>query len=199
MKRFPYLNRNIILLAIISLLNDLSSELLYPIIPLYLATLGATPVFMGAIEGFAELINAFLKLNSGYWSDSIGKRKPFIVWGYGLSAVSKLLLGLTTGIYSVFAARAVDRFGKGLRSPARDALLHDASPEGKSGAVFGFHRSADTIGAVVGPLLALVLLRYLDWSFKSIFLFAFIPSCIAMMAIYFIRERKKKILLLDKR
>jgi MFS family permease len=197
-KRFPYLTRNILILSLVSLLNDMSSELIYPLIPIYLSTLGSAPLFIGLIEGVAECINAILKLNSGFWSDKIGRRKPFVMLGYGLSAFSKLVLTLMVSVSGVFASRIIDRFGKGLRSPARDALLHDNAMEGKSGAVFGFHRSADTIGAVIGPLLALVFVGVLSWKIPAIFAFAIIPTTIALFAICFIKEKKTIIPILKK-
>jgi MFS family permease len=189
LKRAPYLTRTVLLLSLVSLLNDASSEMLYPILPLFLANMGAAPALMGIIEGFAEIIAALMKWLSGTWSDDAKQRKPFVLLGYGSSGISKGLLALATGWFGVFIARAIDRFGKGLRSPARDALLADNSTSETRGAIFGFHRSADTLGAVIGPLIAIICLGY-AFTFQQLFLVALIPAVLGFVCLLFLKEYK---------
>lgn len=191
MKKLAYLNRNIILLTLVSLFNDFSGELLYPLIPIYLSGLGIAPYLIGVIEGTADFTTALLKLNSGIWSDKLGQRKPFILFGYTLSALSRLVLGLVNTWPGFLLARVSDRFGKGVRSSARDALLHQEAPAGKSASVFGFHRSGDSLGAVIGPLVALLLVGTWAWPIKKIFFYSIIPSSIAIFFIFLVKEKAK--------
>jgi MFS family permease len=189
---FPkYISRTVLLLSLVSLLNDASSEMLYPILPLFLASMGTAPALMGIIEGVAEIIAALMKWLSGTWSDEAQQRKPFVLLGYGSSGISKGLLALATGWFGVFIARALDRFGKGLRSPARDALLADNCNAETRGAVFGFHRSADTLGAVIGPLIAILCLAY-ALSYQQIFLVALIPAVLGFICLLILKENKTK-------
>jgi MFS family permease len=185
-----YITKSVLLLSLVSLFNDISSEMLYPILPLYMASIGAAPVLMGVIEGIAEIIAAGMKWLSGTWSDEAPGRKPFVLLGYGVSSISKGLLGLATGWIGILLARSLDRFGKGLRSPARDALLADnCTPETRS-AVFGFHRSADTLGAVIGPIIALLCIGA-AYSYPTIFFISMIPACVGFCLLFFIKENKK--------
>jgi MFS family permease len=189
-KKPSYLTRTVLLLSLVSLFNDVSSEMILPILPLYMAQIGAAPALMGLIEGIAELISAVLKYASGTWSDSATSRKPFVLFGYGISGVGKGLLGLCTGWIGVLFCRIMDRFGKGLRSPARDAMLADSCTPQTRGAVFGFHRSADTLGAIIGPLIALCCIGYAV-TFQKIFLISIVPSVLGFVCLLYLRDQRQ--------
>lgn len=183
------LPRNVILLGVVSLLADISSEMLYPLIPLFLTgTLGTSVAAAGVIEGFAEMTASLLRGVSGAWSDRAGRRKPFVFAGYSISAAGKALLGLAFSWTGVLAARIVDRFGKGLRSTARDAMLAESTPAFTRGLAFGFHRSMDQTGAVVGPLLALPLLAWFNGDYRAVFLVGFIPGAAAALLVLMTRD-----------
>ncbi len=186
------IKKNVFVLGLVSFFTDISSEMLYPIIPIFLTTvLGAPMVVVGIIEGVAESTASILKVISGWLSDKVGKRKPFVIYGYSLSAVAKPLLALAYTWHFVLFARFIDRFGKGLRTSARDALIADSTDAEYRGKAFGFHRSLDTMGAVVGPLAALMLLYYLDGQYRIIFLIAFIPALISIvLLLLFVSEKK---------
>jgi MFS family permease len=172
--------RQVFILGMVSLFTDIASEMLYPITPIFLtAVLGSSMAIVGIIEGVAEFIAGLLKGYFGNLSDKVGKRSVFIVIGYGLSAIAKPLPGIFQNIPTVLFSRVADRTGKGIRTAPRDALLGSYS-NGNSGAVFGFHRGMDTLGAAIGPAIALVFLHYFPNNFQLIFLVAFIPSAIAV-------------------
>lgn len=176
------LSRNVVALGVVSGLTDISSEMLYPVVPLFLtAVLGAPMSVVGAIEGAAEATASLLKAAGGVWSDRLGARKPFVVAGYGLSAVSKPLMALAGGWPAVLAARLLDRTGKGLRTAPRDALLAASADKQSWGLAFGFHRAMDTAGAVVGPLLALFLLERAGWGYRGVFAFALAPALLSVL------------------
>ncbi|MGB9372326.1 MAG: MFS transporter [Halobacteriota archaeon] len=183
------LGPNVIVLGLVSLFTDISSEMIYPLIPLFLVSvLGASYVDVGTIEGIAESTASILNVFSGWLSDRWGRRKPITVVGYGVSALAKPLLALTSSWPQVLVTRFLDRFGKGVRTAARDALIAESSDERWLGKAFGFHRAADTIGAVVGPLLASVFIA-LSFGFRDIFLIAFVPALIGVVLILlFVRE-----------
>ncbi len=193
------IKKNVLILGFVSFFTDISSEMLYPIIPLFLtAVLNAPMSVVGLIEGIAESTASLLKVISGWLSDKSGKRKPFVIYGYSLSTIAKPLLAFAATWNFVLAARFLDRFGKGLRSSARDALIADSTEAQYRGKAFGFHRSLDSIGAVIGPLIALLLLYYLDknhWnidgSYRIIFLIAFIPALISVLLLLFFVSEKK--------
>ena len=171
------LQPQVILLGVISLLNDSASEMIYPLLPVFLATtLGATPLIIGVIEGCADALASIVKLAAGAISDRLPRRKPLVVWGYGLAAASRALIAFATMWPAVLTARLIDRTGKGVRSAPRDALIADVTPPEQRGRAFGFHRALDHTGAVVGPLMALVLLRYV--TMRTVFLIAVIPGAI---------------------
>src|SRR3981189_2404461 len=155
-----FLTRTIWILSVISLLTDTASEMLYPVMPLYLKSIGFSIVLIGVLEGVAEAVAGLSKGYFGKLSDHTGKRMPFVQWGYTLSALSKPLMAVFVYPLWVFFIRTIDRLGKGLRTGARDAILSDEATPATKGKVFGFHRSMDTAGAVIGPLLALL---YLQW------------------------------------
>jgi MFS family permease len=178
------LPRTVIALGAVSLLTDLSSEMIYPLLPVFLSTvLGAGPLAIGAIEGAAESVAALLKLASGWWSDRQPRRKPLVVFGYGISSLVRPLVGLAQGVGQVLAIRLLDRVGKGIRGAPRDALIADAVEPSQRGRAYGFHRAADHTGAVAGPLVAYALLTWGDISLRTVFLLAAIPAAAAVIAL----------------
>jgi MFS family permease len=197
-QRYRRLPRNVFTISLVSLLNDASSEIIYPLLPLFLAgTLGASPRIIGLIEGGAESVSSFLKLFAGYASDREGRRKPLVVVGYGLAGFARPLLAFAQTWPQAFGIRLADRVGKGLRSAPRDAMIADATPPVQRGLAFGFHRAMDHGGAVIGPLLSFALLFWLarDASaptiaeYKTVFLCASVPALAALLvAIFFVRE-----------
>ncbi|HYI10367.1 MAG TPA: MFS transporter [Thermoanaerobaculia bacterium] len=186
------LKPQVVLLGLAALLNDTASELIYPLLPVYLTTtLGATPVVVGLIEGAADGLASILKYFSGAWSDRVRRRKPLIVTGYGLAASARLLIAAATMWPLILAARLVDRTGKGLRSAPRDAMISDVTPPDQRGRAYGFHRALDHTGAIAGPLLAVLLLQGLGFSMRQTFLFAVIPGAIGVaMLAFLLREEK---------
>lgn len=192
-----YITKTIWLLSVVSLLTDTASEMLYPIMPLYLKSIGFSIVLIGILEGFAEATAGLSKGYFGKLSDLSGKRVPFVQLGYAFSAMSKPMMALFIFPLWIFFARTIDRFGKGIRTGARDALLSDEATRSTKGKVFGFHRSMDTVGAVLGPLLALVYLYFYPQDYKTLFLIAFIPGLFAVLATFYLKEksteRKQKV------
>ena len=189
------ISKNVFVLGLVSFFNDVASEMIYPIVPIFLTSvLGAPVAIVGLIEGIAESTASILRVVSGWLSDKWQKRKPFIVAGYSFSAISKILLSLAFSWPFVLIARFVDRFGKGTRTSARDALIAESSENSVRGRSFGFHRALDTLGAVVGPLIALLAIHFLDNKFRLIFFLAFIPSCIGIiLLLFFVKEKKKEV------
>ena len=187
------LTRAVVILSLVSLLTDISSEMLYPIMPLYLSQIGFSVLWIGILEGLAQFL---IGLSNGFfaeWSDIKGKRMPFIKSGYLLSTISKPLMVVSTFLPWVFFMRLSERVGKGIRTGARDALLSDESEKKNVGKVFGFHRAMDTLGAAIGPIIALVYLNAHPGNYKPLFLFSFIPGIIAVLFLFLIREKKKVI------
>ncbi|MGZ4949989.1 MAG: MFS transporter [Halobacteriota archaeon] len=178
---------NVLVLGIVSLFADMSTEMVYPLVPLFLVSaLGATFIDVGLIEGVAESAASIMKLVSGYFSDRFGKRKFLVSSGYAIAAIAKPLLAFTTVWQQVLAIRFLDRFGKGIRSSARDAIISESKGLG-AGRSFGFQRSLDTLGAVIGPLIAVALFAIL--SFRGLFLVAFIPGILATaLVVFFVKE-----------
>jgi MFS family permease len=199
-RRYRNLPPNVLALSFVSLLNDTSSEIIYPLLPVFLSlTLGASPFIIGAIEGAAESAASLLKLAAGYISDHLGKRKFAVLAGYGISSITRPFLGLATSWWGVLFVRLADRVGKGVRGAPRDALLADAVAPEKRGLAFGFNRAMDHVGAVIGPLIGFLLL----WFFASdnqnptadeysqVFLVASIPSILAVFVInFFVTENR---------
>lgn len=171
--------KTIIILSLVSLFTDISSEMLYPVLPLFLKEIGFSVLAIGILEGLADAIAGFGKGYFGNLSDSINKRNVFVRSGYLLSCLAKPLMGLFPTAGVVFSARTLDRFGKGIRTSPRDALLIDESEPQHRGKVFGFHRAMDTLGAVLGPLLTIYLLHRIPGDYRHLFLLAFIPGIIA--------------------
>lgn len=186
------ISRTVWILAIVSFFTDTASEMLYPILPVYLNSLGFSVFYIGMLEGVAE---AFVGLSKGYFgklSDLSGRRVPFVQAGYILSAVSKPLLAVFTYPMWILFCRTADRLGKGIRAGARDAVLSSEGTRKTRGTVFGFHRSMDTLGAVLGPLLALWFLQVNPGQYKSLFLLAFIPGAAAILSLFFLKEKSEK-------
>ena len=194
MKNKSGISKNVFVLGLVSFFNDVASEMIYPIVPIFLTSvLGAPVAIVGLIEGIAESTASILKVISGWLSDKWQKRKPFVVAGYSFSAISKILLSLAYSWPFVLFARFVDRFGKGTRTSARDALITESSENKVRGRAFGFHRTLDTLGAVVGPLIALLAIHFLDNNFRLIFFLAFIPAFIGiLLLLFFVKEKKKE-------
>ncbi|MBP7478013.1 MAG: MFS transporter [Chitinophagales bacterium] len=183
------ITKTVWILSLISLFTDAASEMLYPIMPIYLKSIGFSIVLIGVLEGFAEAIAGLCKGYFGKQSDALGRRVPFVQLGYGLSAISKPLMGVFVSPIWIFFARSIDRFGKGIRTGARDAMLSDeATPETK-GKVFGFHRSMDTMGAVLGPVFALLYLYFFPADYKTLFLIAFIPGLAALISSFYLKDK----------
>jgi MFS family permease len=178
------------MLSLVSLFTDMASEMLYPVMPLFLKHIGYTAMFIGILEGIAESVAGLSKSYFGKLSDNSGKRLPFVQFGYGLSAISKPMLALFVYPWWIFLSRTTDRLGKGIRTGARDALLSDESSKENKARVFGFHRSMDTLGAVFGPTIALVYLYYYPNNYKTLFLIAFLPGLVAILATLLIKEKK---------
>ncbi|MBM3473469.1 MAG: MFS transporter [Armatimonadetes bacterium] len=182
------LGRNVVVLGLVSLLTDISHEMLYPVVPLFLTTILGTPMTaVGLIEGIAECTASLLKVGSGWYSDRIRRRRPFLFLGYGLSAVSKPLLALAASWHLVLASRLLDRLGKGVRTGARDSLIAASCDSAHRGKAFGLHRAMDTVGAFFGPLLALLLLSQFHTPYRTIFLLAFIPALLGLAALCAVR------------
>ncbi|HTH50817.1 MAG TPA: MFS transporter [Pyrinomonadaceae bacterium] len=197
-RRYATLPRNVLALSAVSLLNDTSSEVIYPLLPAFLAlSLGASPFAIGLIEGFAESTASLLKLFSGYLSDRFRNRKLPVFVGYALAAVTRPFLGFVTSWPQVLLVRLTDRAGKGIRGAPRDALLADSVPEKERGFAFGFNRAADHMGAVLGPIVAFMLLWFFATDhnnpsiseYQKVFLFASIPVVLGLLVIVlFVRE-----------
>lgn len=184
------ITRTIWILSLVSLFTDVASEMLYPVMPIYLKTIGFSIVLIGVLEGLAEAVAGLSKGYFGKLSDATGKRAPFIQLGYALSAISKPMMVAFAYPLWIFTARTLDRFGKGIRTGARDAMLSDEATQKTKGKVFGFHRSMDTFGAVLGPSLALTYLYFYPEDYKTLFLVAFIPGLLALSGTYFLSDKK---------
>ncbi len=188
--------RNVFFLGLVSLFTDLSSQMIYPLIPEFLVGLGASKTIIGLIEGVAESTASLLRTVFGRWSDKVRKRKAFIYAGYGLSAVSKPFLYLATCWPPVLGVRFADRVGKAARTPARDALISTSVAADKKGRAFGFHRAMDRLGGIGGPLLALLLLHLFsarEDKVRLVFLFSFVPAVVALTFIPFVRETARRV------
>ncbi len=185
------ISRTIWILSLVSLFTDTASEMLYPVMPLYLKTIGFSVVLIGVLEGIAEATAGLSKGYFGRLSDASGRRVPFVQLGYILSSLSRPMMALMVYPLWIFAARTLDRFGKGIRTGARDAILSDEATPDTKGEVFGFHRSMDTLGAVLGPSLALLYLYYRPEDYKTLFYIAFIPGLLAIAASLLLKESKR--------
>jgi MFS family permease len=185
-----YITKTVWILSVVSLLTDTASEMLYPIMPIYLKTIGFSIVLIGILEGVAEATAGLSKGYFGKLSDNSRKRVPFVQLGYAFSAISKPMMAVFIFPLWIFFARTVDRFGKGIRTGARDAILSDEATHETKGKVFGFHRSMDTFGAVLGPALALTYLYFYPEDYKTLFFIAFIPGLLAVLASFYLKDKK---------
>ena len=183
----PRMHPNVVWLGITSLFTDVSTEMLVPVLPLFVTlTLGASVTSLGVIEGAAESAASLLRLTSGWWSDRVGKRKPFLVVGYGLSTAAKGVFAFAATWPTVLGLRLADRLGKGLRNPPRDALIADSVPAGQRGRAFGLHRTLDTTGAAIGPLVAFFMLSRWPHDYRRIFAATVIPGVLSVLVLLFL-------------
>ncbi len=186
---YKILTRTVLLVSFVSLFTDVASEMLYPIMPVYLKSIGFSVLLIGILEGVAEATAGLSKGYFGHLSDIRGKRVPFVRAGYTLSAISKPMMAILTFPVWIFFARTLDRFGKGIRTSARDAMLSDETMPEHKGKVFGFHRSMDTVGAAIGPILALVFLWFYPGQYKWMFMIAFFPGLVAIGLTFLLKDR----------
>lgn len=181
---FQGISGNVLILGLVSFFTDVSSEMIYPLLPLFLTgVLGAGPAFLGLIEGVAESTSSLLKLFSGIVSDRVRRRKNLVLWGYSISALMRPLIGFAGSALTVLLIRTGDRVGKGIRTSPRDALIADSVDPALRGKAFGFHRSMDHAGALIGPLIATLLLSYFVTDVRVVFWLAAIPGLIAVLLI----------------
>jgi len=186
-----YFMRNIVILGITSLLTDISTEMVYPLIPLYLVSqLGATPGIVGIIEGIAESLASIIKLYSGHISDKFGKRKPLAIFGYSFSGIGKILIYFAGAWPMVLMGRIADRFGKGIRTAPRDALIAESTQPHNLGRAFGLHRAMDTAGAAAGVIIAYIIITRYQGTIKPIFLWSLIPAALGVIILFFVKEKK---------
>jgi MFS family permease len=173
-------------LAAVSFLTDVSSEMIYPLLPVFLTSvLGANASFIGAIEGAAETTAALLKLASGWWSDRVQKRKPLVLAGYAIASTMRPLVALATSASQVLVIRVADRVGKGIRNAPRDALIAESVDPSIRGRAFGFHRAADHAGGVLGPLVAFAVLSWHIAELRTVFWLAAIPGALSVLVVVF--------------
>jgi len=184
-----YITKTVWILSLVSLFTDTASEMLYPIMPIYLKTIGFSIVLIGILEGVAEATAGLSKGYFGKLSDISGKRVPFVQIGYAFSAISKPMMAIFIFPLWIFFSRTIDRFGKGIRTGARDAILSDEATPQTKGKIFGFHRSMDTLGAVIGPSLALLYLFYFPQDYKTLFFIAFVPGLLAVLSSFFLKDK----------
>lgn len=186
-----YITRTIWILSLVSLLTDVASEMLYPVMPIYLKSIRFTVILIGILEGIAEATAGLSKGYFGKLSDNFGKRKPFVQLGYGLSSISKPMMAFFIFPIWIFFARTLDRLGKGIRTGARDAMLSDEATQEIKGKVFGFHRALDTFGAALGPASALIYLYLNPGDYKTLFYIAFFPGLIAILLSFLLKEKSQ--------
>ncbi|MBE0648841.1 MAG: MFS transporter [Bacteroidales bacterium] len=191
MTKHRIITRTVLLISFVSFFNDIASEMLYPVMPVYLRSIGFSILLIGILEGLAEATAGLSKGYFGNLSDLKRKRLPFIQAGYTLSAISKPLMALFVYPLWIFFARTLDRLGKGVRTGSRDAILSDETTKEHKGKVFGFHRGMDTLGAAVGPALALVYLYFFPEQYRWLFFLAFVPGVVAILITFFMKEKKR--------
>jgi len=184
--------KNVVNLGIVSMFTDISTEMILGILPIFvISQLGATKELLGLMEGAAEFLNDIFRIFSGIITDKVGRLKPLILLGYGLSTFAKPLFAFSTTFTDAFAVRLTDRVGKGIRTSPRDTLISESVKESKSARAFGFHSSADQAGAVIGPALAFVLLPF--FGFRGIFWLSLIPGAISLLVLaFFVRDRRRR-------
>lgn len=185
--------RTVWILSFVSLFTDMASEMLYPILPVYLKSIGFSVVLIGVLEGIAEATAGLSKGYFGKMSDNTGKRVPFVQIGYALSTISKPMMAIFNYPLWIFFARTTDRLGKGIRTAARDAILSDEATKETKGKVFGLHRTMDTFGAVLGPLLALLYLYFYPEDYVNLFFIAFIPGLLSVATSFLLKDKRKDV------
>ncbi len=188
------LDRNVFFAGVASFFMDVSSEMVYSLVPIFLSSvLGVNKTLIGVIEGVAETTASLVKLFAGWLSDRLGRRKPLMLFGYSLSTLSRPLLALSGGWGMVLAARFIDRFGKGVRTAPRDAIVADSTDKRELGRSFGYHRAMDQFGAVIGPAIAFVVLWMRPEDYRTVFWISIIPGviCVAVIA-FFIHDRRRR-------
>lgn len=186
------ITRTVWILSLVSLFTDIASEMLYPVMPIYLKEIGFSILLIGILEGVAEATAGLSKSYFGKLSDVSGKRLPFVRVGYLLSAISKPMMAVFVYPLWIFFSRTVDRFGKGIRTGARDAMLSDEATPQTKGQIFGLHRAMDTFGAVIGPALALLYLYLHPGNYKTLFFIAFVPGVVAILFTFFLKDKKRE-------
>ena len=185
----PPIPRPVRLLGLVSLFTDAATEVIYPLLPVYLSrVLGASAVSLGVIEGIAEGVNSLLKVISGWWSDRQGKRRPIVILGYVLSSGARPLIAVTSTWTQVLAIRVLDRTGKGIRGAPRDAMLNRLADATSRGRIFGFHRAMDHTGAIIGPIIATVFLYFLPGEYRLLFALTAIPGALAVATLFLVEE-----------
>ena len=182
----------VIALGITSFFADVSSEMIFPLLPVFVVSLGASTIFLGLVEGLADAISSLLKLASGYLADHTPRKKPLVLFGYATAALVRPLMALASAPWHVLAVRVTDRVGKGIRSSPRDVLIASSVSAQETGRAFGFHRAMDHAGAVVGPLLATLLLS-LGWPLRHVFWLALIPGALSVLAVLSVREAPSEV------
>ncbi|HUR65360.1 MAG TPA: MFS transporter [Chitinophagaceae bacterium] len=192
------ITRTVLILSFVSLFADVASEMLYPIIPVYLKEIGFSVLWIGLLEGFVNFAAGISKGYFGKLSDEKGLRLPFLRLGYFLSAISKPLIGFFTTAFWIFSVRTLDRLGKGIRVAAKDAMLSKEATKETKGRVFGFNRSLDTAGATIGPAIALIFLLFYPGEYKTLFYIAFIPGIISVLFLFLLKEKKQPVSTLEK-
>jgi MFS family permease len=185
-KIFQGTQRNIYLLGIVSFLNDLGSEMIMPILPMFITALGGTGLTVGIVGGVRDSVSSILKILCGYWSDKSGKRKVFVVWGYGVSALFKFVLAFSRSAAGLIFFSGLERVGKGMRTAPRDAIIAESMPQ-ERGKGFGIHRTFDTLGAIAGSVLVLVLFWVAGASFRTVIVIAGLLSCFSLIPLFFVR------------
>jgi MFS family permease len=185
--RRPRLPQAVIALGLTSLFTDIGSDMIFPLLPVFIASLGASTTFLGLVEGVADATSSLLKLASGYVADRFDRRKPLVLFGYGVAALVRPLMALATAPWHVLAVRVTDRIGKGVRSAPRDVIIASSVPAEASGRAFGFQRAMDHAGAVIGPLVATALLGF-GVPLRTVFLVAFIPGVFSVISVLVVRE-----------
>lgn len=192
-KTYFGLSRNVFFAGIVSFFMDVSSEMIYPLVPLFLAqVLGVNKSLIGMIEGVAESTASVLKVFSGWFSDRLGRRKVLMAVGYGISTLSRPVMATAAAWQQVLSARVIDRLGKGIRTAPRDAVIAESSGKAHLARAFSFHRSMDTMGAVVGPALALLLLGFFRNDYRSLFWLSVVPAIFAVLVILLFIDEKRK-------
>lgn len=189
-----FIASNIIFLGLVSFFTDISTEMVYPILPLYLSSvMGASPTIIGIIEGIAESLASVIKLFSGIIADRYGHKKRMAFFGYASSVLNKIVILLSTTWAGILAARIIDRFGKGIRTAPRDALIAESSNKSQLGKAYGLHKGLDLLGTAIGILLAYIILSKNESDYGRIFLYSLIPAIIGVICIIFVKDNKEKI------